>query len=231
MAAFPVFVGYDSREDIAWQVCRFSMQRHASPSVSVHPIRQTSLRELGLYTRPVDKNASTEFSLTRFLTPYLAATSGWSMFIDCDVLITADVSEILTGLDPSKAVYVVKHDYSPANLVKMDNKVQHLYPRKNWSSMMVFNGSHPDVQALTPKVVNEAEPAFLHRFTWVKNDNDIGEVDLTWNYLEGEYPVPEIPPKAIHYTNGGPWFEHWQDVAFGDLWRQERALYEGSIAA
>jgi lipopolysaccharide biosynthesis glycosyltransferase len=231
MTDFKVFVGYDSREDIAWQVCRFSLERHARGTVPVHPLRQTTLRELGLYTRPVDSKASTEFSLTRFLTPYLNAAPTWSMFVDCDVLFTGDVAAILQGLDPTKAVYVVQHDYSPANRVKMDGKQQHIYPRKNWSSMMLFNGAHPDVQTLTPQLVNTAEPAFLHRFSWVKKDEDIGAVDLTWNYLEGEYPVPEVPPKAIHYTNGGPWFENWKDVAFGDLWMREKEMYEASLKA
>ena len=231
MSAFPVYVGYDSREDIAWQVCRHSMARHAGPDVTAHPLRQATLRELGLYTRPIDKNASTEFSLTRFLTPYLAARDGFSMFIDCDVLFTADVSGILAGLDPTKAIHVVKHDYSPANMVKMDGKTQHIYPRKNWSSMIVFNGAHPDVRALTPDVVNQAEPAFLHRFSWVKDEAHIGEVNLTWNFLEGEYPAPAEPPKAIHFTNGGPWFEQWQNVAYGDLWRAERALYAAGAGA
>lgn len=231
MPTFPVFVGYDSREDIAWQVCRHSLLRHASPEVSVHPLRQESLRELGLYTRPIDKAASTEFSLTRFLTPFLAQDADWAVFVDCDVLFTGDVAKILDGLDPAKALYVVQHDYVPANMIKMDGKAQHVYPRKNWSSMMVFNTRHPDVKALTPAVVNSAAPGHLHRFGWIAKDSDIGALDLTWNFLEGEYPVPAQPPMAIHYTNGGPWFEQWQDVAFGDLWRQERAAYEATLKA
>ncbi len=231
MSSLKIYVGYDSREDIAWQVCRHSMLRHAQGDICVHPLRQTTLRELGLYSRAEDAKASTEFSLTRFLTPYLAATPGWSMFIDCDVLFTGDVSDILLGLDNSKAVYCVQHDYSPANMIKMDGKAQHVYPRKNWSSMMLFNGSHPDVKALTPEVVNAAEPAFLHRFSWVRQDSDIGAADLTWNFLEGEYPVPAVPPKAIHFTNGGPWFDQWGKVAYGDLWSRERSMYETACQA
>lgn len=221
MDPLKVYVGYDPREDIAWQVCRHSIARLSPSKVSIHPLRQPALRELGLYARPPD-TASSEFSLTRFLTPYLAATSGWSIFADCDFLFTAPVNEVLDGLDPTKAVHVVQHDYAPRYAMKMDGQPQSAYPRKNWSSFMVFNGSHPDVRALTPDVVNAAAPADLHRFRWVRDDKDIGGLAPTWNFLVGEYdPLPETP-KAIHYTNGGPWFPDWGSVDYADLWMAER---------
>jgi hypothetical protein len=139
-------------------------------------------------------------------------------------MITGEVSKVLTGLDPSKAVYVVQHDYTPALSIKMDGKAQHVYPRKNWSSFIVFNGRHPAVKALTPGVVNTAEPAFLHRFTWLEDDG-IGALDVNWNFLVGEYSKPAAVPAAIHYTNGGPWFENHVDVDYGDLWLAERDMY------
>lgn len=224
-----VYVGYDSREDIAWQVCRHSMRRHSDANLEIYPLKQTSLRELGLYTRDQD-SASTEFSLTRFLTPYLAAHDGWSIFVDCDFLLTDDIARVLDGVDPSKALYCVQHDYTPANAVKMDGKQQSVYPRKNWSSFMLFNGAHPAVKALTPEVVNTQSPAFLHRFSWL-SDDQIGALDLTWNFLEGEYPKPEKTPVCIHYTNGGPWFENWQDVDYAAEWIAERKMYEARAEA
>ncbi len=224
-----IYVGYDSREDIAWQVCRHSLERHARGPIEVRPLRQPTLRELGLYTRPADGSASTEFSLTRFLTPYVAAHDGWTLFVDCDVLFTRDIGELIAGLDPSKALYVVQHDYVPVNAVKMDGRTQSVYPRKNWSSFMVFNGANEHVRALTPRVVNRAAPSYLHRFGWLPDDALIGSLDLEWNYLEGEYAVPRTPPAAIHFTNGGPWFSHWQDVAFADLWRAEERLYREAM--
>lgn len=217
-----VYVGYDSREDIAWQVCRNTLLRHASRDVEVHPLKQATLRELGLYTRPHDKNSTTEFSLTRFLTPYVAAHDGWTVFVDCDFVFTTDIFELLGVLDDSKAIHVVQHDYSPAQAIKMDGCGQTVYPRKNWSSFMVFNGANPYVKALTPAVVNSATAAYLHRFNWIPDDALIGALDLTWNFLVGEYPVPPKPPNAIHYTNGGPWFENCQNVDYGDLWIAER---------
>lgn len=228
MDTVKVFVGYDSREDIAWQVCRHSMVRHASAPLSVIPLRQDSLRELGLYTRPADASASTEFSLTRFLTPFLSAQDGWVLFCDCDFLFTGDVLEVFEGLDPYKAVYCVQHDYTPVHAVKMDGKKQTTYPRKNWSSFMLFNCAHPDVQALTPDVVNAASPAFLHRLEWIKDPAAIGNLDVQWNFLEGEYAKPAQTPRVIHYTNGGPWFAEWCDCDYADLWLEERALFEAS---
>lgn len=220
-----VFVGYDSREDIAWQVCRHSLLRHSDDSVDVIPIRQSVLRELGLYTRSPDSGASTEFSLTRFLTPYLAAQHGWVLFCDCDFLFTSDVRNVFEGLDSTKAVYCVQHDYTPAHQVKMDGKTQAIYPRKNWSSLMIFNCDHPDVRNLTPSVVSSVSPAFLHRFEWVKHEKDIGSLELDWNFLEGEYRMPQKTPRVIHFTNGGPWFDEWQDCDYADLWLRERDLY------
>lgn len=225
-----IYVGYDTREDIAWQVARHSTLRHTSGKVEIYPLRQTSLRELGLYTRPTDDNATTEFSLTRFLTPYLAAYDGWSIFMDCDFLVTRDITEILDLLDPAKALYCVQHDYAPANVIKMDGKQQSVYPRKNWSSFMAFNGAHPKVKALTPAIVNSESPGYLHRFTWL-DDSDIGELDREWNFLEGEYAKPDQLPMCVHYTNGGPWFDDWQNVDFGDEWRAERDLYLASSQA
>lgn len=228
-AAFKVFVGYDSREDIAWKVCRHSLLRHSDEGVNVIPLRQLVLRELGLYHRPIDAEASTEFSLTRFLTPYLAAQHGWVLFCDCDFLFTTDVRRVLDGLDRTKAVYCVQHDYVPAHQIKMDGQRQAAYPRKNWSSLMIFNCDHPDVRALTPATVNSMSPAYLHRFEWVRDNSSIGALDLDWNFLEGEYPMPARTPKVIHYTNGGPWFEQWQDCDYADLWLHERDLYLQSL--
>ena len=70
-----VFVGYDPREDIAYRVCKYSIERQ-SKNVSVHPLKQSELRSAGWYKRPIDKLASTEFTFTRFLVPELANFKG-----------------------------------------------------------------------------------------------------------------------------------------------------------
>ncbi len=216
-----IFVGWDPREDIAWKVCRHSILRRTNPNkVSITPLIQSVLRAEGLYTRPVDSKAATEFSLTRFLTPYLAGDSGYAIFVDCDFLFLSDITEVLKEIDPSKAVSVVKHDYQPTEIMKMDGCVQHLYPRKNWSSFIVFNCAHPAVRLLTPAVVNSADPGYLHRFGWLA-DSQIGRIDKGWNYLEGWYPSQYENLKAVHYTLGGPWFEDKQECDFAEEWLTE----------
>ena len=211
-----IYIGCDPKEEIAYEVCKFSILQHASGDVEICPLKQPELRMLGLYTRPQDVSASTDFSLTRFLTPYLSAYEGWSVFVDCDFLFTRDILALVDSLDMSKAIHVVQHDYTPRFETKMDGMKQTSYPRKNWSSFMIFNGKHPSVKALGPQQVNNESPAFLHRLQWV-DDNDIGALDASWNFLVGEYPKPTKTPAAIHYTNGGPWFGK-NDMDYSDLW-------------
>lgn len=221
-----VFVGWDPREDIAWEVCRHSiLTRTDALEVSVTPLIQSELRKQGLYTRQTDTKAATEFSLTRFLTPTLAGNCGFAIFVDCDFLFLTDIRGVLDQIDPTKAVSVVKHDYLPTETHKMDGYVQHIYPRKNWSSFIVFNCSHPGIRALQPSVVNSAEPSYLHRFQWL-NDKEIGELDRGWNYLEGWYPAQYDKLNAVHYTLGGPWFENKAGCDFADLWLKELDSYK-----
>ena len=213
-----VFIGYDSREDIAYQVARASLIRHASIPVEVFPIKQSELREEGLYWRPIDPLSSTEFSFTRFLTPYLAGYSGWALFCDCDFLFRGDIATLMDYADGAKACLVVPHDYRPTEAVKMDNRAQHQYPRKNWSSFMLINCEHEQVQKLTPELVNVASGMYLHRFEWL-TDDAIGHLPIAFNYLEGWYTKDDCPnPIAVHFTRGGPWFKDHTNVEYGDEW-------------
>jgi hypothetical protein len=221
-APIRIFIGWDERETIAYDVARYSIEQRASVPVDVRPIRLPDLVAQGLYTREVDPLASTQFTYSRFLTPYLAGFEGWALFADCDFLFLGDVAELSAFDDPSKAVYCVHHDYTPKESVKMDGQVQTSYPRKNWSSFMWFNCAHPSTRRLTPEVVNRESGAYLHRMQWA-DDSEIGEIDYSWNFLEGWYDKPESGlPKAVHFTRGGPWFDNWQDVDYGDEWRAER---------
>ena len=215
-----VFVGYDTREDIAYQVCKHSIETK-SKLADVRPLKQQELRDAGWYTRPIDKLASTEFTFTRFLIPELTNFKGWSVFMDCDMILTTDIKELFDQADPKYAVMCVQHDYTPKEGFKMDGQKQTIYPRKNWSSVMLFNCGHPSNAALTMDLVNDPEinGAYLHRFNWLK-DEEIGELDHTWNYLVGVYNDIDIP-KLIHYTEGGPWFENYRDCEFNELWKQE----------
>jgi len=213
-----VFIGWDSRETDAYNVCVKSLKEHASQELEIVPIVREALIEIGEYYRPQPEAGSVEFTYTRFLTPYLADYNGWALFIDCDFLFTKDVAELFAMADDEYALMCVKHDYVPRNAVKMDGQKQVSYPRKNWSSCILWNCGHSSNKALTKDIVSEESGAFLHRFQFLK-DEEIGELPLEWNWLEGEYDKPETPPAVIHFTNGGPWFENWQDVDYAELWR------------
>lgn len=226
---FKIFVGYDPREDLAYEVCRHSILKRSSIPVEIVPIKQSELRKNGLYWRERGQFESTEFSFTRFLTPHLANYEGWAMFVDCDFLYLADIKELRDLIDDKYAIMCVQHDYTPKETTKMDGAVQTVYPRKNWSSMVLYNSGHPKNKVLTPEVVNKETGAFLHRFQWLEDD-DIGSIPFVWNFLEGHNKVvendPQTFPKSIHYTRGGPWFEAWKHCEFADLWLKEMEEYQ-----
>ncbi|KAL5701961.1 hypothetical protein ACHQM5_027239 [Ranunculus cassubicifolius] len=228
---FKIFIGYDPREEQAYQVCHYSLLKHSTIPIEITPIIQSDLRSSNIYTRNRDPTESTQFSFTRFLTPYLANFNGWAMFVDCDFLYLTDIKELRDLIDDKYAVMCVKHDYTPKESTKMDGVVQTVYPRKNWSSMVLYNCGHVKNRILTPEVVNSESGAFLHRFSWLE-DEDIGEIPFVWNFLVGHNKVdendPESKPKAIHYTTGGPWFDAWKNCEFAELWVKEMEEYTKS---
>ena len=220
-----VFVGYDTREDIAYQVCKHSIESKQSDA-SVRPLKQQELRDAGWYTRGIDKLASTEFTFTRFLIPELCNFKGWALFMDCDMILKTDIKELFDQADNQYAVVCVQHDYSPSATTKMDGQQQTVYPRKNWSSVMLFNCGHKSNQTLTQDLVNNPEitGAYLHRFSWLK-DKEVGELSPEWNWLVGHYKEPKDgTPKLIHYTEGGPWFENYRNCEYHQDWKDE--LYD-----
>lgn len=213
-----VYIGWDSREPIAADVCKYSILANASIPVNIVYLKQNDLRKQGIYTRPVDELGSTEFTFTRFLVPFLNQYSGWAIFVDCDFVFTDDIAKLLDQADEEKAVQVVQHDYTPKESVKMDGKEQHLYPRKNWSSLILWNCGHFSNTALSINNVNTYTGQYLHRFLWL-HDSEIGGLSQEWNWLVGWYREPEDgKPRAIHYTLGGPWFEDYQDCEYADVW-------------
>jgi lipopolysaccharide biosynthesis glycosyltransferase len=219
-----IFIGWDPREDIAYQVCKYSLENTANSKLNITPLKQQELRDSGIYTRDVDQLASTEFTFTRYLVPYLCNYEGWALFVDCDFLFLEDVEHIFAGADESKAVTVVKHDFKPINCFKMDGRMQTRYERKNWSSLILWNCSHEANRILTPDYIND--PALtgkhFHRFDWL-DDDLIGELNHEWNWLVGWHQEPiDGKPKALHYTEGGPWFESCQDCDYADVWNNAR---------
>jgi len=215
-----IYIGYDTREDIAYQVSRHSILSYR-PDANIIPLKQNELRNSGHYNRPVDELSSTEFTFTRFLVPILENYNGWALFIDCDTLITTDINELFAQADERYAVMCVQHNYTPKSSTKMDGQKQTIYPRKNWSSVMLINCGHKSNKNLTLDLVNDPDisGSYLHRFSWL-SDDEIGKLDHTWNYLVGVYDDIKLP-KLIHYTDGGPWFENYQDCEFSDLWNKQ----------
>lgn len=220
-----VFVGYDPREDIAYQVCKHSILKR-NKDIIVKPLIQKELRDQGYYDRPVDKLASTEFTFTRFLVPELCNFNGWAVFMDCDMILQTDIAELFAQADDRYAVMCVHHDYTPKEGIKMDGKAQTVYPRKNWSSVMLFNCGHPSNQNLNVELINDEKTTgkYLHRFSWLK-DEEIGILNPEWNWLVGWYNEPaDGTPKLLHYTEGGPWFENYRTCEYHQEWKQE--LYD-----
>ncbi len=218
-----IYIGWDRREPEAYEVAKFSLLRRASIPVAVAAIKLDDLRAQGLYRRDQDPLASTEFTYSRFFTPFLAGFSGWALFCDCDFLWLGDIAGLAGYARGPKAIYCVQHDYRPKETTKMDRAVQTLYPRKNWSSLMLFDCGHAAVRSLTPELINRATGAYLHRMQWVA-DEDIGALPVEWNWLEGWNEKPaQGTPKAVHFTRGGPWFPQWGNVDYGELWRAEHA--------
>lgn len=216
---FKIFIGWDSREPEAAEVCKYSILKHATVPVEIHFLKQEELRAQEIYTREIDPQSSTEFTFTRFLVPYLCGYQGNAVFVDCDFLFEHDIRELFECANDNAAVSVVQHDYQPTNTIKMDGKTQYLYPKKNWSSLMLFNCAHPDCQTLTPEIVSSQTGEFLHRFAWT--EHEIGSLDKTWNWLVNWYHEPQDgKPKAIHYTEGGPWFPNYVKTEYGGNWIQ-----------
>ena len=226
---FRIFVGHDGRHDEAYEVCRFSLARRSSTALEIAPLKLHELRANGIYWRPDDPLASTEFTYSRFLVPHLANYSGWALFCDNDFLWLSDIAALVALVDPSKSVLCVQHAHQPPETLKMDNKPQSVYPRKNWSSLMLFNCGHPDTARLTPDVVNREPGSYLHQMRWT-DDALIGALPNDWNWLEGsDGGFPGELPRAIHYTRGGPWLEQWRSTRFANLWLAEREAMQRAV--
>jgi hypothetical protein len=212
-----VYIGYDPKEAVAYHTLAHSIQRRSSIPVSIAPVMQSQLK--GLYTRARGATESTEFSLTRFLVPALSQYRGWSLFMDCDMLCRADIAELasLTEQASDKAVLVCKHDYTPGPKRKFLNQVQTVYPRKNWSSVMMFNNAR--CTALSAGYVNSATGLELQRFAWLE-DSRIGELPLEWNWLVGEYKANPAA-KIVHFTIGGPYFDEYRNCDYAEEWFEE----------
>lgn len=217
-------MGWDAREREAYEAADRSLGWYSD--LEATPLMADRLADGGLLRRLTDRRGqtydlpsnapcATDFAISRFLTPFLAQT-GWALFVDSDVVFLADPMQLMELADPSKAVMVVQHQNGHKAGTKMDGQAQVLYPRKNWSSVMLFNCDHPANRRLSLQDVNERPGRDLHAFYWLA-DSEIGELPPEWNWLVGVQPKPDAP-KIAHFTLGGPWLPTWEGAEHDDIW-------------
>lgn len=212
----PLIVGFDQREAIAYHVFCQSVLEKASIPVQFLPLVENTLTGY----RETHTDGSNRFIYSRFLTPYLCDFQGWAIFADGDMVCQTDIKELWDLRDESKAVQVVQHDYqTKAHTKYLGNKNEN-YPRKNWSSVILWNCAHPAHGVLTPEFIQQQNGAFLHRFSWLTDDL-IGALPREWNWLAIEY---ESNPgaKLIHYTLGTPCFKDYAQTSMADRWHAIR---------
>lgn len=213
-----IFVGFDQREAVAFHTFTQSIIENSSIPISIIPL---SLRHLNDIYLESHSDGSNDFIYSRFLVPYLTQFKGVALFCDGDMILNADIKQLFDLADNTKAVQVVKHQYKTKLAIKYLGNKNEDYPRKNWSSVILWNCNHPSHRILTPDFVAKQSGAFLHRFQWLK-DSEIGELDTTWNWLAEEYPL-KPDSKLVHYTLGTPCFSAFRNCAQSEIWHQYRS--------
>ncbi len=216
----PVFVGYDPREAIAYHTCTNSIIRNSSRPVAIVPVALNLFRDYD----ETHTDGSNHFIYTRFLVPYLCDFDGHAIFIDGDMIVRGDIAELWAMRSVYHDVQVVKHDYKTKMSEKYLGAKNEDYPRKNWSSVILWNCNSFPNRKLTPDFVQRSTGAELHRFTWL-DDERIGELPKEWNWLPDEYGAnPDA--KLLHYTLGTPCFHEFADTPQNEEWHRERIYTE-----
>lgn len=215
-----IFIGYDPREAIAFHTCVNSIIRHASKPVTIHPL---ALNTIDGYNE-THTDGSNQFIYSRFLVPWLMSWKGKAIFMDGDMVVTDDIHTMVSGLDLYPAVHVAKHNYKPKDETKYLGARQTDYPRKNWSSVIVWNCGHFAHRKLTPEFVQNSTGEYLHRFLWLEDDQ-IGGLSMDWNWLPDEYGE-NTDAKLLHWTCGTPCFHEYAQATQASVWHKERQLTE-----
>jgi hypothetical protein len=232
-----IWVGFDPKEAAAFAVAVDTIKRHLSRPIPVFGLVLDECKRQGLFWRPQEQRqgrtwdvisdapCATEFSISRFLTPHLArqrvaymGAPAWALFLDCDMLVNADLASLFDTLDERHAVACVKHHHEPPEGLKMDGQLQVTYARKNWSSLCAYNLRHASNATLTVEMINTVPGRDLHRFAWLK-DEEIGELPAVWNWFPSFGKPNDGTPKVVHFTDGLPFHEGHEDDDFADDWR------------
>lgn len=207
-----LFIGHDPREAVAYDVFMHSVIQHTTQPVAVTPLTLKSMPPQ--YGGPTD--GSNAFTYSRFLIPWLCDFTGYAIFADGDMLCRADLQELWDLRDPTKAVQVVKHDYKTKHPVKYLGSKNEDYPRKNWSSVVIWNCGHPENAWMHPGLLKDKPGSFLHRFSWL-DDRLIGELPAEWNWLVTEYPKLQ-GASLVHFTLGTPCFKGYEACDYAEEW-------------
>lgn len=184
-----IFIGFDPRQCVSYTALHTSIMIRSKKPVAITPlvIEQLPLKRTGL----------TPFTYSRFLPPYLCNYEGWALFLDSDMLLMDDISELFAMADDTKAVHVIKN------------------PKKfEWASVILFNCGHPSNSILTPEYIETADK--LHLISWLK-DEEIGDLPGEWNHLVG-YDTPRHDAKLVHYTQGVPAFPETRGGEYENEW-------------
>lgn len=211
-----LFVGHDAREAIAYDVFSHSVLTRSSAPVAITPLSLNTLRS---QYREMHSDGSNEFIYSRFLVPHLCNYMGWAIFADGDMLCREDIAKLWRMRDSSKAVQVVKHQYKTKAPIKYLGAKNEDYPRKNWSSLIIWNCGHPANYRLQPEFIMNATGAHLHRFGWL-DDQLIGDLPPAWNWLVTEYDHNEWAA-LVHYTLGTPCFKEYRECDYAAEWYAE----------
>ena len=212
LSKIKIYVGFDPRESVVYHTFTQSLIEKSTLPIEITPLAVSTLN----FYEETHQDKSNDFVYSRFLTPYMSNFDGLSIYVDGDMICQADIKELIELRDESKAVQVVKHNYkTKAKNKYLDNKNEN-YPRKNWSSVILWNCAHPKHKILTPDFINKQTGKFLHRFSWLENE-EIGELPIEWNWLAIEYPKNPLA-KLIHYTLGAPCFKDYRDTSMAENW-------------
>jgi len=237
-----VFLGWDIKEDQAIRVAVHSLMARAAEHCAVRRVSMEELQDRKIYTRPTigdlqlwdvisEAPMSTGHAIARFFIPYLMNYRGRALFTDGDVLFREDVAKLFDAFDDRLAIQVVQHQPMPDQATKKSGQIQTIYPRKNWSSVMLFNCEHPANRALTLDILNSWPGRDLHAFKWLE-DSLIGALPASWNYLVGVTEPRPDPVSLAHFTLGTPDIEGHDKDPFADEWLAvlaETRSYAGGV--
>ena len=208
-----IFIGFETEYPEAFEVCAESIRQY-NPNHEIIPLVKSELEEQGLYTRPY-QGESTEFAFTRFLVPALCEWKGYALFCDGDFMWRCDPQEIedlVKQSSQSPSVWVVKHPpFLTTPHEKMRGKANMSYPKKYWSSLMYFNNDK--CFTLTSELVNSWSAKDLHEFAWA---SEIGDLPAEYNAMVNYYQFPS--PRAVHFTDGGPWLDIHDNMLYSTEW-------------